>query len=124
MKKHFIKNITNIFTLLILLSVVMPLSNLREQTNDSIQLIYPIPQDDGNPMNYENNKSGLYFQEPDNVTHEIIYDPTTGKYTFYSKIGDFMFKDPYSMNQKQYLDYYNKKSVKDYWKERREAYLL
>ena len=72
MKKHFIKNIKNIFTLLILLSVVMPLSNLRAQTNDSIQLIYPIPQDDGNPMNYENNKSGLYFQEPDNVTHEII----------------------------------------------------
>ena len=120
MRKYFIKNIKNIFTLILLLSVIMPLS-LKAQSNDSIQLIYPIPHDDGNPTNYENNKSGFFFKEPDNVTREIVYDPATGKYTFYSKIGDFMFKDPYSMNQKEYVDYYNQKSIKDYWKERREA---
>ena len=109
MRKYIIKNIKHIFTLVLLLSVIMPLS-LKAQTNDSIQLVYPIPYDDGNPTNYDNNKSGLFLQDPDNVTREIIYDPATGKYTFYSKIGDFMYKDPYSMDQKQYLDYYNKKS--------------
>ena len=120
MRNCFIKNIKHIFTLLLLLSVIVPLS-LKAQTNDSIQLIYPIPQDDGNPTNFENNKSGLFFQEPDNITREIIYDPTTGKYTFYSKIGDFMYKDPYSMDQKQYVEYHSKKSEKAYWKERRES---
>ena len=117
--RSFIKNIKNIFTIVLLLAVIVPLQ-LNAQSNDSIQLIYPIPYDDGNPLN-ENNASGFFFNEPDNVTREIIYDPATGKYTFYSKIGDFMYKDPYTMDQKQYLDYYNNKSVKDYWKERREA---
>ena len=117
--RSFIKNIKNIFTIVLLLAVIVPLQ-LNAQSNDSIQLIYPIPHDDGNPLN-ENNASGFFFNEPDNVTREIIYDPATGKYTFYSKIGDFMYKDPYTMDQKQYLDYYNNKSVKDYWKERREA---
>ena len=120
MRKDFIKNIKNIFTLVLLLSVVLPLS-LKAQNNDSIQLIYPIPHDNGNPIDHDNNQSGFFFKEPDNVTREIIYDPATGKYTFYSKIGDFMFKDPYSMDQKEYVDYYNQKSIKDYWKERRET---
>ena len=120
MRKHFIKNIKNIFTLVLLLSVTLPLS-LNAQSNDSIQLIYPIPQDDGNPTNYDNNQSGFFLKEPDNVTREIIYDPVTGKYTFYSKIGDFMYQDPYTMDQKQYTDYYNDKSISSYWKERRES---
>ena len=46
MRNRFIKNIKHIFTLLLLFSVIVPLS-LKAQTNDSIQLIYPIPQDDG-----------------------------------------------------------------------------
>lgn len=121
MMNYFIRNIKHIFTLVLLFSVIAPLSNLKAQSNDSLQLIYPIPHDDGNPMNYEENNSGFFFQEPDNITREIIYDPETGKYTFYSKIGDFMYKDPYSMTTDQYIDYHTKKSVKDYWKERRES---
>ena len=121
MKNYIIKIARHIFALLLLLSGIAPLSNLKAQNNDSIQLIYPIPHDDGNPMNYDNNSSGIFLQEPNNVTREIIYDPETGKYTFYSKIGDFMFKDPYTMTQDQYIDYHKKKSVKDYWKERRDS---
>ena len=77
MRKHFIKNIKNIFTLVLLLSVTLPLS-LNAQSNDSIQLIYPMPQDDGSPTNYDN-QSGFFLKEPDNVTREIIYDPATVK---------------------------------------------
>ena len=61
MRKDFIKNIKNIFTLVLLLSVVLPLS-LKAQNNDSIQLIYPIPHDDGNPIDYDNNQSGFFFK--------------------------------------------------------------
>ena len=120
MRNCFIKNIKHIFTLLLLLGVIVP-SSLIAQSNDSIQLIYPIPHDDGNPANFEDNQSGFFFKEPENITREVIYDPATGKYTFYSKIGDFMYKDPYSMDQKQYTDYFNKKAEKAYWKERRES---
>ena len=121
MKMYSIKNIKHIFTFVLLLSVIVPFSSVKGQTNDSTQLIYPIPYDDGNPTSFEDNKSGLFFQEPDNITREIIYDPITGKYTFYSRIGDFMYKEPYNMTQEQYIDYYAKKSEKEYWRERRES---
>lgn len=120
MKRHFLGNIKNILALLLLFGA-MPSIISKAQTADSTQLIYPIPHDDGNPIESNENKSGLYLQDPSNVVQEISYDPATGKYVFYNKIGDFMYKDPYTMSQKQYIDYYNKKSINDYWKDRRES---
>ena len=91
-----------------------------KETHCYSQLIYPIPQDDGNPFNQGDN-SGLYFQDPDNITREIIYDPITGQYIFYSKIGDFMYRDPFTMSKDQYIKYHSDKSLNDYWMERRES---
>ena len=73
-----------------------------QQSGDTLQLIYPIPQDDGNPLNYNNNSSGLYLSDPDNITREVVYDPVTGQYTFYSKIGDFMYREPHTMSRDVY----------------------
>ena len=95
--------------------------NLKAQTSDTTKLIYPIPYDDGNPFNHDKNQSGFYLKEPDNISREIIYDPITGQYTFYSKIGDFMYREPQSMSIDLYTKYQNEKSKKEYWKERRET---
>lgn len=89
------------------------------QQPDTINLIYPIPQDDGNPNNQSS--SGFYFNDPPNITRQIEYDPVTGQYIFTNKIGDFTYRDPYTMSQEQYFEYYQKKALKDYWKERRDA---
>ena len=35
------------------------------------------------------NQSALDLHEPSNITHEVVYDPLTGQYTFKHKIGDF-----------------------------------
>lgn len=121
MRKLFLVNTKHLLTLILLLSVTLPFQNLKAQSSDTLQLIYPIPQDDGNPLNQEKNQSGFYLKEPDNITREIIYDPVTGQYTFYSKIGDFMYRDPQSMSQDLYIKYQNNKSISEYWKERRES---
>ena len=95
--------------------------DLKAQTSDTTKLIYPIPYDDGDPFNHDKNKSGFYLQEPSNITREVVYDPLTGQYTFYSKIGDFMYRDPQTLSQDLYMKYQNEKSISEYWKERRET---
>lgn len=127
--KSYNLNIKNLYTLLILLSVMMigvdvkaevlPKDAFLPQDPDTTNLIYPIPHDDGNPFNQD--KSGLYLNDPENVTREIVYDPVTGQYVFYSKIGDFMYRDPYTLTQEQYIKFQNNKAINDYWKERRES---
>ena len=121
MRRLFLINTKHIFTLLLLLGVTMSCLNLKAQTTDTTKLIYPIPYDDGNPFNHDKNQSGFYLKEPDNITREIIYDPITGQYTFYSKIGDFMYREPQSMSIDLYTKYQSEKSKKEYWKERRET---
>ena len=121
MRRLSLINTKHIFTLLLLFGVAMSCLNLKAQTSDTTKLIYPIPYDDGNPFNHDKNQSGFYLKEPDNITREIVYDPITGQYTFYSKIGDFMYREPQSMSHDVYAKYQNEKSKKEYWKERREA---
>ena len=121
MRKSSLKNIKHIFTLLLLLSIILPSYKTQAQSSDTLQLIYPIPQDDGDPTNRDKNQSGFYLKDPDNITREIVYDPVTGQYTFFSKIGDFMYRDPQSMSQEMYIKYQNDKSINEYWKERRES---
>ena len=121
MRRLFL-NTKNLLTLVLLLSVVFTF-NIEvnaQQSSDTLKLIYPIPQDDGNPLN-QNNTSGFYLKEPDNITREIVYDPITGQYTFYSKIGDFMYREPHTMSQDVYAKYQSNKSISEYWKERRES---
>ena len=120
MKRIFIKN-KSLLTLLFL-SVIISCLELNAQVNDSSsQPRFPVPQDNGNPYEQDNNKSGFYLNDPSNVTREIVYDPLTNQYIFYNKIGDFMYRDPYTMSQEQYVKYMNDKSISDYWKDRRET---
>ena len=65
-------------------------------------------------------QSALDLKEPSNITHEVIYDPTTGQYTFKHKVGDFEYTTPTTLSQKDYFDYKNRQSVTDYWRERRK----
>ena len=89
------------------------------QQHDTTQLIYPIPIDNGDQMQNLYNKSPLYFKDPTNITHEVIYDPITGQYTFKHKIGDFEYMTPTTMSQNEYFDYKNRQGIMEFWKERR-----
>ena len=89
------------------------------QQRDTTQPVYPIPVDNGDPMQQLYNQSPLYFKDPTNIKHEVIYDPLTGQYTFKNKIGDFEYTTPTTMSQKEYFNYKNRQGIMEFWKERR-----
>ena len=89
------------------------------QQRDTTQPIFPIPVDNGDPMERLYNQSPLYFKDPTNIRHEVVYDPITGQYTFKNKIGDFEYTTPTTMSQNEYFNYKNRQGIMEYWKERR-----
>ena len=60
------------------------------QEPDTNIVIYPIPNGESTPNDDIYNQSPLYLNNPSNVTREVIYDPVTGLYTFYDKVGDIL----------------------------------
>ncbi len=109
MKRHII--------LFLLLAVLIP--GFAQQP-DSTKLVYPIPENTGDPMQQLYNQSPLYLHDPENFSQEVIYDPITGQYTFKHKIGDFEYMTPTTMSQQEYFNYKNRQGVMDYWRDRRK----
>ena len=109
MKRHII--------LFLLLAILMP---GFAQRPDSTQLVYPIPNGQGDPTQQLYNQSPLYLNDPSNFTREVIYDPVTNQYTFKHKVGDFEYTTPTTMSQQEYLNYKNRQGVMEYWRERRK----
>ena len=68
-------NTPKLVALIVMLSAIFAcnINADAQQSGDTLQLIYPIPQDDGNPLNYNNNSSGFYLSDPDNITREVVY---------------------------------------------------
>jgi len=60
----------------------------------------------------------LYLNNPNNIKYDIEYDPITGQYVFYQKIGDMNFRLPQTMSLDDYIDYDFENSIKSYWRER------
>ncbi len=84
-----------------------------------IDLPYPFKDDNGGPSS--TNKGGLYLKNPGNVTSGFEYDPETGTYNYYEKIGDRYFKYPTYMDFDEYIKYDSKQSLQDYWKQKSSA---
>ncbi len=84
-----------------------------------IDLKYPFADGIGGPE--EHNTGGLYLNNPSNIKSGFQYDPETGTYNYYEKIGDRLFKYPTYMSFDEYLKYDSKKSLQDYWKQKSEA---
>ncbi|QGY44106.1 cell surface protein SprA [Maribellus comscasis] len=65
--------------------------------------------------------SKLYLNKPKNLRYEVEYDPISGKYVFYEKIGDLNYRLPQALSFDDYIDYDFEKSINDYWKQRRQV---
>jgi cell surface protein SprA len=63
--------------------------------------------------------SNLFLKRPSNLTRQVEYDPVTGKYIFYEKVGNLNYRLPQTMTLEDYIDYDFKKSVQDYWRSRK-----
>lgn len=95
------------------------LETLPVQLIDSpeIDLKYPFSDGVGGPTS-PTNSGGLYLNNPSNIKSGFQYDPETGTYDYFEKIGDRNFKYPTLMSFDEYLDYDAKRSLQDYWKQK------
>ncbi len=79
----------------------------------------PFPFKDQPAFGYSKQDSiKLFLNNPDNIKYEIEYDPVSGQYVFYEKIGNLNYRLPQSMSLDEYAKYDFENSVKNYWKQR------
>ena len=79
----------------------------------------PYPFEDQPAFGYpDQDSSKLYLNKPSNIKYEIVYDPVTGQYVFYEKVGSLNYRLPQSMSLDDYLEYDFDKSIRDYWRTR------
>ncbi|TNF44845.1 MAG: cell surface protein SprA, partial [Bacteroidetes bacterium] len=79
----------------------------------------PFPFKDQPAFGYSKTDSiKLFLNKPGNIKYEIEYDPVTGQYVFYEKVGTLNYRLPQTMSLEDYIDYDFEKSIKSYWRER------
>lgn len=101
--------------LVILLIIFAGLGASAQTDTGKTTLHYPIydyydyTQQQNTPIN---------LTDPANVNTEIVYNPTTGQYEIYQKIGGLYYRYPTSMTMDEYLEYQRKKALNDYFREK------
>jgi len=87
------------------------------QQVDSPEVDLPFPlSDDIDP--FTGTSSRIDFNDPENVSTTVEYDPVTGQYILVKKIGDYYFRYPMAMSLEEYLQYDMNKSISEYWDEK------
>ncbi len=124
LQKYFFGTLLCVFLLVL---VELPLGNLKAQqiisgkkiTADSthLHLLYPFAETTGNPYLDSLTQSPLFLRPPSNLKKEIIYNPLTNTYQFVTKIGDFEYRTPTTLDFKDFQQLELKKGVQKYWQE-------
>ncbi len=92
-------------------------SDTSSTSNDTISLPYPFPKTEGYPFPNSNLTSPLYLGNPSNMENEVEYDPETGNYIFYQKIGGKRIYPPARvMSFDEYRNFDIDKSIQKYWR--------
>jgi len=94
----------------------VPAILFQEQVPDTT-LTYPFGDEWGYPT-LPAQESGLYLKNPPNITSEVEYDPKTNQYLLKRKIGNLDYRPPVTLSFDEYLNYNEKTSVHNYWRER------
>lgn len=72
------------------------------------------------PYSFKSNQKGSLFFE-DNSETEVIFDPQSGNYILYQKIGDFYIKHPTYMTPEEYKEYRLQRDMLEYSKNKLSA---
>lgn len=98
------------------------LADSTEDDSNDIKLIYPFEDESNEGMNQ--GSSPLYFGDPSNVNKEFKYDPETGEYNYFQRIGNQNYRDPAQMSLDEYLKYDMEQSQRDFWRKKSAAETL
>ncbi|HTB05761.1 MAG TPA: cell surface protein SprA, partial [Bacteroidia bacterium] len=95
--------------------------NLRCDT-DTIKgasnLPYPFTDQSGDAPPLYNPDGGLRLSDPSNIKTDVQYNPNTGKYDIYQKIGGMDYRMPTEMDSDQYEDYMFQQAEHKYFKQK------
>ncbi len=80
-------------------------------------LIFPFEDYTNNPLSAKKT-SPLFLKNPSSINSFVKYDPKTGKFVFYDKIGNFNYRNPYYMSFDDFMQYSNNQEIHKYWMER------
>ncbi|MBI3134793.1 MAG: cell surface protein SprA [Bacteroidetes bacterium] len=102
--------------ILTILIIVIAGSKLSAQT-DTGGVTLPFPLYDYYDYTQKKN-SPINLSDPSNLNTEIIYNPITGQYEIYQKIGSIYYRYPTSMTMDEYLEYQRKEALNGYFMEK------
>ena len=99
------------------LNYSIQLNQYTESDTPKVNLPYPI----SDYRDYSTKQNSRFdFNLPSNIQTEIKYNPETGMYDIYQKIGDRFYRYPTSMTREEYVAYQRKKAMNDYFQEKIE----
>jgi len=90
------------------------LTNSNSTTSVKKDTISPLP------YSFSNSQKGSLFLSPKTET-EVIFDPQSGNYIFYEKIGEYYLKHPTYMTAEEYREYRLQRDMLEYSKEKINA---
>ncbi len=64
----------------------------------------------------------LVLENPESIVTKYIYNPKLDRYIYNESIGDFDIGYPIILTPEQYLELVRKEGIKDYFKEKSDAY--
>jgi len=85
------------------------------------KLIYPIPINSAIPYIDKTFYSPLHLNTPPNIYDSVVYDPDMNGYIIYPKVGSVIYREPFFMSFKDYLDYDINSSLRSYWLEKAKS---
>lgn len=82
---------------------------------------------EGVPQEVDSVKTGyalgkLLMENPDSIVSKYIYDPNLDRYIYNESVGEFNIGYPIILTPEQYFDLVQKESMKDYFKEKADAF--
>ncbi|MDX1349427.1 MAG: cell surface protein SprA, partial [Putridiphycobacter sp.] len=87
---------------------------------DTPKVKLPYPLNDYYDFTAKSN-SRLDFQLPKNINTEFVYNPDTGMYEVYQKIGSQYYRQPTALTLEEYMAYQRQKALNDYFVEKVES---
>ena len=116
--KQFTYRSIIVFIFLLSYTAALTAQNLRRNNQIKQSDSTAITKNDTIPplqYNFNNSqKGGLFLNDP--TQYEVIYDPDSGHYIFYEKIGDFLIKHPSYMTEEEYKEYRLNRDMLEYSK--------
>ena len=84
-------------------------------------LIYPFEDEGEFQYPDEIDEGPLYLSNPKNIERKFEYDPETRQYIIYEKIGNMYYRLPKTMSLNEFVKYDFDRSIKDYWRSRKQT---